>query len=344
MPRSSCFGREPEDFENARSKRSGTTRFPNVISFYTRENRKLLRLAEPEPGCWVNISPPFTHDELEAVAEQFAIPLDFLTDSLDVDERPRFEREDDSKLIVLSTPILNEQVEREDEAIYTTVPIGIITTIEHVITISAFESPVIEQFLENKVKGFVPSDERLFILQIMEQNVNRYLSCLKKLNIRRNLIEKELQHSSRNSELKQLLSVEKSLVYFVNGLSTNELLMMKMKRIDLIGAAKDEELADLMEDIIVDNAQALSMANVYTNILSGTMDAYSSIISNNLNRFINRLTVITVALAVPTLIASLLGMNIPNGMEESRWAFPMVLCSCLFFTMGLSWYMLRKGS
>ena len=314
-----------------------------MIAFYSREHRKLIRLAEPEPGCWVNISPPFTHDELEAVAEQFMIPLDFLTDSLDVDERPRFEREDEIKLILLSTPILNESVEREDEAIYTTVPIGIVVTIEHVVTISAFESPVIEQFLDNKVKGFVPSDEKLFVLQIMEQNVNRYLSCLKKLNIRRNLIEKELQNSSRNSELKQLLSIEKSLVYFVNGLSLNELLMMKMKRIDLLGISKDEDLADLMEDIIVDNSQALSMANVYTNILSGTMDAYSSIISNNLNQFINRLTVITVALAVPTLIASLLGMNIPNGMEGNHWAFPGVLIFCLFFTFGLSWYMLRKG-
>lgn len=300
-------------------------------------------MTEPEPGCWVNISPPFTHDELEAAAEQFQIPLDFLTDSLDVDERPRFEKEDDIKLILLSTPILNESVEREDEAIYTTVPIGIIVTIEHVVTISAFESPVIEQFLENKVKGFLPSDEKLFVLQIMEKNVDRYLSCLKKLNIRRNLIEKELQNSSRNSELKQLLSIEKSLVYFVNGLSLNELLMMKMKRIDLIGISKDEDLADLMEDIIVDNAQALSMANVYTNILNGTMDAYSSIISNNLNQFIQRLTVITVALAVPTLIASLMGMNIPNGMENSHWAFPGVLLFCVIFTFGLSWYMLRKG-
>jgi magnesium transporter len=313
-----------------------------MVSFYNRENRQLLRLKEPEAGCWVNISPPFTHDELEAAAEQFSIPLDFLTDSLDIDERPRFEREDDVRLVLLSTPILNEGTEREDEAIYTTVPIGIITTIEHVITISAFESPVIEQFLDNKVKNFDPTDERQFVLQIMETNVNRYLSCLKKLNIRRNLIEKELENSSQNSELKQLLSVEKSLVYFVNGLSLNELLMMKIKRIDLLGINKIEDLTDLFEDVIVDNAQALSMANIYTNILNGTMDAYSSIISNNLNQFINRLTVITVALAVPTLIASLLGMNIPNGMENNNWAFPMVLTACVLFTLGLSFYMFRR--
>jgi magnesium transporter len=313
-----------------------------MVSFYNRENRLLIRLQAPETGCWVNISPPFTHDELEAAAEKFSIPLDFLTDSLDIDERPRFEREDDVRLVLLSTPILNEGTEREDEAIYTTVPIGIVTTVEHVITISAFESPVIEQFLENKVKSFDPADERLFILQIMETNVNRYLSCLKKLNIRRNLIEKELENSSQNSELKQLLSIEKSLVYFVNGLSLNELLMMKIKRIDLLGINKNEDLTDLFEDIIVDNAQALSMANIYTNILNGTMDAYSSIISNNLNQFINRLTVITVALAVPTLVASLLGMNIPNGMETNNLAFPMVLTACVLFTLGLSFYMFRR--
>ena len=313
-----------------------------MIAFYTREGRQLVQLAEPEVGCWVNISPPFTHDELEAAAEQFQIPIDFLTDSLDIDERPRFEREDDVRLVLLATPILNEGMERDDEAIYTTVPIGIVLTIEHVVTISAFESPVIAQFLGNKVKGFAPADERSFVLQIMEQNVNRYLSCLKKLNIKRNLIEKELENSSRNTELKQLLSIEKSLVYFVNALSTNELLKMKMKRIDLLGIGKDEDLTDLFEDIIIDNSQALSMANVYTNILGGTMDAYSSIISNNLNQFINRLTVITVALMVPTLIASFLGMNIPNGMEQSHFAFPAVLLFCVVFTLALSWFMLRR--
>lgn len=145
-----------------------------------------------------------------------------------------------------------------------------------------------------------------FLIQLLEQNVYRFLTCLKKLDLRRNLIERELYHASRNKELKQLLSIEKSLVYILNSLSANDLLMMKMKRVDFLSIRSEEEKMDLFEDIIIDNGQALEMANVYSNILSGTMDTYASIISNNMNVTIHRLTLVTIFLAVPTLIASFL--------------------------------------
>ena len=149
-------------------------------------------------------------------------------------------------------------------------------------------------FLEDGLKNFNPQNDSLFILQIMEQNVFRFLTCLKQLNLKRNIIVKELYDSSRNKELRQLLSIEKSLVYFVNTLSSNELLKMKMKRTDLLRIKDNEALTDLFEDIIIDNSQALEMSNVYTNILNGTMEAYASIISNNLNVVIQRLTLITI--------------------------------------------------
>lgn len=313
-----------------------------VIRYYTREKRKLVELTEPDPGCWVHLTPPFAPDELEDFARRFEFDHVFLTDSLDLDERARYERDEDIRFILINTPVKNHNAQEENEAYFITVPIGIILTIEHVITISAFETPVLDKFLENNVRNFNPVDEKNFVLQILEQNVYHFLSCLKTLNLRRNRIEKELMHSSRNSDLRQLLAIEKSLVYFVNSLNANELLKMKMKRTDFLHINGDEDMTELFEDIIIDNSQALSMANVYTNILNGTMDAYSSIISNNLNVVIHRLTIITVVLMVPTLISSFFGMNIPNGIPESPTAFYATIVLTGIITGGLYWVMQRR--
>lgn len=301
----------------------------------------MRRLEEPAPGCWISIMPPFNKEELEEFSQRYEIPIDFLTDPLDLDERSRYEREEDVRLIIVNTPLLNE-LEEEIDAIFITVPVGIILTPDYIFTITSFENPILKRFADGKVKNFDPEDERLFVLQIFEQTVVRYLNCLKQLNLKRNMIEQELYDSSRNKELKQLLSIEKSLVYFVNSLSANELLKMKMKRSDLLNIRNDEDLTDLFEDIIIDNSQALEMANVYTNILNGTMDAYSSIISNNLNLVIQRLTLITIMLMVPTLVASFYGMNVGLPFQDSRYAFPIILLIAMVISLLLGWYFLRK--
>jgi magnesium transporter len=295
-----------------------------MIRYYAKPERQIVEMDDLYSACWVNISPPFNQDELEYLAQELDIPLDFLTDSLDIDERSRYEREDDLRLIVLNTPILNT-LEGENSAIYITAPIGIILTPDHIVTIAAFENPILQKFLSNKVRYFNPSDQALFVLQIMEQNVYRFLNCLKDLNLKRNLLEQELYDSSRNKELHQLLSIEKSLVYFVTSLSSNELLKMKMKRTDFLLIRSDEDKADLFDDIIIDNSQALEMANTYTNILSGTMDAFAAIISNNLNIVMKRLTSITIILMVPTLVASMFGMNVVNGFEKAPYAFVSII-------------------
>ena len=312
-----------------------------MIRYYSKVNGQLTELQNPEPSCWINISPPFSHEELEAVALQFDVPLDFLTDSLDIDERSRYEIEEEVRLIVVNTPILNEH-EEENEAIYITVPIGIILTVDSIITIASQENPVLELFLNNKVKNFNPADEKLFVLQILEQNVYRFLTCLKKLNLKRNLIEKELYDSSRNKELRQLLNIEKSLVYFVNTISSNELLKMKMKRTDFLHLRSDEFTTDLFEDIIIDNSQALEMANVYTNILNGTMEAYASIISNNLNVVIQRWTMVTIILMVPTLVASLYGMNVALPFEGNKNAFVYIFLFSIVISLLLAMWFRRK--
>jgi magnesium transporter len=315
-----------------------------MIQYYAKSEGKLRQLQSAETGCWINVSAPIAREEVLELAEKYAIPIDFLTDPQDIDERARHEREDDMRLIILNSPVLNNNIDKDTQAIYMTIPLGIIITIDHVITISAFENPVIEQFLEDRVKNFDPSDDKLFVLQILAQNIQRYLNGLKQLNYKRNVIEKELYASSRNMEIKQLLSIEKSLVYFVNSLYAIELLAMKMKRIDFLHIREDEDKMDLFEDIIIDNSQALDMAKVYTDILGGTMDAYASIISNNLNIVMKRLTTITIVLMVPTLIASFFGMNvkIPFFNTDHPMAFFIIVLISLIMSILTSWFFRKK--
>ena len=313
-----------------------------MTRYYHIEDGRLIELDKPVLSCWINVAPPFEDNELEVLADELSIPIDFLTDSLDIDERSRYEREDDVRLVLVNTPMLNE-IDTENEAMYITAPIGIILTQDHVLTIGPHENPIIQRFIDGRVKGFDPANEQMFVLQIFEQNVLRFMDSLKKLNLKRNVIEKELYDSSRNSELKQLLRIEKSLVYFVNALGSNELLKIKIKRTDFLRLGENEEEADFFEDVIIDNGQALSMANIYANILSGTMEAYTSIVSNNLNTFIQRLTVITIILMVPTLVSSFFGMNVKIPFESIPGAFYIVLLISGLASLLLVWFFRRKN-
>jgi len=304
-------------------------------------NRKVEKIDAPESGCWINIHPPIAKGEIETFAKTHQIELDFLQDSLDIDERSRYEKEEDVRLILVNAPTLNNSAP-ENESLYLTVPIGIISTPDNIVTISSHERTVLKRFKKGKVKNFDPMNQQKFVLQIFEQIVQDYLVCLKKLNKKRNEVEKELYDSSRNKELRNLLSIEKSLVYFVNSLSANDMLKLKMKRTDFLGIRNDEELTDLFEDIIIDNSQALEMSNVYTNILNGTMEAYASIISNNLNMVIQRLTLVTIILMVPTLVASLYGMNVPLPFKNSEYSFYFIVIFSLVISALLAWFFRRK--
>lgn len=299
-----------------------------MISYFQKQDGTLKEV-EVADAQWIHVTAPLDHAELKALAEQEEIPLDFLTDSLDIDERSRYEREDDVKLIVINAPVINTD-EKESDALYITAPIGIIIKPDRIITITASESLVIEKFLKMRVKSFNPADFKHFVLLIFEKTVWQYLDVLKKLNLKRNVIEKELYHSSRNRELKQLLKIEKSLVYMLNSLSDNDLLKQKIKRTDFLNIRELEAHQDLFEDIIIDNSQALEMANVHTNLLNGVMEAYASIISNNLNVVIHRLTTITIVLMVPTIVFSFYGMNVKLPFDDfSGTAYLLILLSLI---------------
>lgn len=200
---------------------------------------------------------------------------------------------------------------------------------------------MLDLFLENKLKNFEPSNIEKFILQIMEQNVYRFIACLKKLNLKRNMLEQELYSSSRNSELWQMLRIEKSLVYFVNSLKANELLKVKMKRIDFLGLGLSEDLEEIFEDLIIDNSQALEMSNVYTIITSSTMETFASIISNNANEDIQRLTFFTILLMVPSIITSFFGMNVELPFAHNSYSYIFIIIFSIVIGYGLV-YVLRR--
>ena len=281
---------------------------------------KLTRCPDLIANSWTHIAPPLSMSELEALSERLHIPLDFFTDSLDIDERSRIETEDDIKLLVINSPILNDAVSQEP-TLYITVPMGIIICPQHLITISSYPNPAINYFIEHKHKSFNYANHSLFILKILEQNIIEYLRSLKDINVRRNILEQEIYESYRNQDLMKFLNLEKSLVYFATALSSTAMMLVKLKRNDLLQVKYHEDLADLLEDIMIDTHQAQEMANLYAKILGETSDALSAMIANKLNIVIQRLTLVTLVLMLPTVVASFYGMNVPLPFQDNNYAF-----------------------
>lgn len=314
-----------------------------MIKIYKKINAPVVELDHPEPDCWINISRPFNKENLQGLSAELDIPDDFLMDSIDINEKSRYERDEDVKLIVINTPIHNtEDNDIDSDSLYICIPVGIILMVDKIITISSYPNPLMEWFERTVVKDLNSSDRERFVLKILERNVAYFTHYLKEINRRIAEIEKELYNSSRNEELNKLLDIQKSLVYFVNDLRANELVMMKMQRTDFLGIKEDPDAEDLVNDIVIDNSQALEMANVYTNILNGTMDVFASIISNNLNNVMRRLTSVTIVLMVPTLVASFYGMNVKLPLTGLNVAFPIVVGISLLLSIIIAWVFMRK--
>jgi len=309
-----------------------------MIQYFKNINQQTIKIDGPENGAWVNVLPPLKQEEFTQLSEQLSIPIDFLTDSLDIDERTRFEEEDNVRLIVIKTPVENNSF-NDSDAYYITIPICIILTHNQIVTVNSFENPAIKKFL-NTFQNRHPDKRNMMVLKVFEKVVQDFMAHLKEINQRRNILEQKLYIANRNEQLLQLMRIQKSLVYFVTALRSNELLFMKLERTNFLGLNEDEK--EYLEDLIVDNAQALEMANIYTNILSSTLDAFASIIANNQNEVLKRLAVITIVLTFPVLIASLFGMNVPSGFEHSPYAFYIVAFLSFTVSIVVGWYFLRK--
>ncbi len=309
-----------------------------MIQYFKNIDQKTVEIDHLEKGVWVNISPPLKSEEFSELAASLDIPADFLTDSLDIDERSRFEEDDNVKLIVIKTPTENNSF-NESDAYYITIPICIILTHNQIVTVNSFDNPAIKKFLTT-FQNRDAEQKNMMVLKIFEKITQAYMQYLKEINQRRNLMEQKLYASSRNEELVELMKIQKSLVYFVTALKSNEMLLMKIARTNFLKL--NEEESELLEDLIVDISQGLEMANIYTNILSSTLDAFASIIANNQNQVLKRLAVITIVLTFPVLIASIFGMNVKSGFESSKYAFYIVVFLSLGIALIIGWYFFRR--
>lgn len=286
------------------------------------QTNKTEESQEYKKGSWINMTAP-TDDEIKKVCSKLKISEDFLRYPLDSEEKARVDIDEEEKtiLFIVDVPV----IEKEDkEKVYSTMPIGmLVVRDDFFITISLKQNKVISDL--EKLKDIYTYKKSRLILQIFYKNAEYYLNQLKKINKETEVAESVLKTSLKNKELLKMLSLEKSLVYFTTSLKANEIVMEKTLRGKIIKLYDEDE--DILEDAIIENKQAIEMSKIYSDILNGTMDAYASIISNNLNGVMKFLTSITIILAIPTMIASYWGMNVdvPMQFSHSPWAFYIVV-------------------
>ena len=300
------------------------------------ETNKTVEIDEIKKGCWINMVSP-TDTEIKKVCKSVKIEEDFIRYSLDYEEKARIdiEDEDNTILFIIDVPILDKE---NNETIHTTLPLGIIVVRDdYFITVSLKQTRVISDLKQNSIVTYKKSRS---ILQIFYKNSELFLRELKKINKEKEVAEKELNTSMRNKELLKMLNIEKSLVYFTTSLKSNELVMEKTMKGRIIKLYEEDE--DILEDAIIENKQAIEMAKTYSDILSGTMDTYASIISNNLNIVMKFLTLVTIVLAIPTLLFSMWGMNVELPFQHNPYGFLWILGITIVITLIVIWWFKKK--
>jgi magnesium transporter len=304
-----------------------------MITIRTPGDQGLVQIQDASRHSWVDARNVDKNDLLR-LEKDFGIAGELLADIMDIDEQSRIEKEDDYTVIILRLPFHDNTF----EVAHFTVPLGIILFSDRIVTVCQRSSDALDDLANNRIRGLDIRNKSAFVLNLLGRAAFTYLKALKELNKRTAIIERELQKSVKNYELIQLLSIQKSLVYFTTSIKTNELLLEKLQKSSLIHFKEDEK--ELLEDVLTENKQAIEMANIYSSILTGTMDAFASVISNNLNIVMKRLTTVSIVLMIPTLISSLYGMNVEMPFQHTAFAFPGILGICLL-AAGLGGLLLR---
>lgn len=289
-----------------------------MLSIYKTINGQMTKLDAIQDGCWVNLINP-SEDELNTVAATLNVEPTFLRAALDEEEASRIDTEDGQTMIIIDVPA----VEKGEAVVYSTLPLGIIVTAKHIITVCLKESSIIKDFQDGVVKNAETQKRTSFILYMLLQVAKRFLQYLKQIDKIYNYMERQLYKSQRNKELIQLLDLEKSLVYFNTSLKANEVTLEKILRGRIITLYEEDH--DLLEDVLIEVRQAIEMANIYSSIISGMMDAFASVISNNLNVIMKVLTSITILLTIPNIIFGFYGMNVAGLPLDQFWWFPLVI-------------------
>ncbi len=290
-----------------------------MITYLKTENNRLVALDTLQDGCWVNVVSP-TEQEIAYLVETLGLDMGFVRSALDEEETSRIEAEGEQTLVIVDVPIAEKH--SENTIVYSTMPIGVVITDRVIFTISLKESAVITEIAGNMVRNVQTHLRTRFFLTLMLRIAMRYLQYLKQIDKISNIMEQQLHKSLKNKELIQLLGLEKSLVYFSTSLKADDLTLEKILRGRFIKLYEEDK--ELLEDVLIEIKQAIEMAGIYSDVLTGMMDAYASLISNNLNIVMKVLTSITIVMAIPTIISSFYGMNV-SGLPFPNFWFPIGL-------------------
>lgn len=291
---------------------------------------------EWQPRCWIRVSNP-TADEMTQLEERWQVPLDFVHDAEDADERPRLDTEDGWLLTLVRIP--GRETDEDGEVVFTTRPLAILIRDDVCITVGFFPSEVLSDFIAWSNRKHQPERQRHdLLLSILLSSSVWYLKYLKQMSTMMNAAEERLEKHVDNDELQKLMGLGKYLIYFINSLRGNELLLLRLrKHLRLI-----EHDEDLFDDVEIETQQAYDTAMIYSNILERQQSGYSSIIGNNMNVIMRTLTVITIILMVPTGIAGYYGMNVPNGMESWAWGFPLAIVLSIVLSIVIYYYLKKR--
>ncbi|HNU97053.1 MAG TPA: magnesium transporter CorA family protein, partial [Candidatus Syntrophosphaera thermopropionivorans] len=293
-----------------------------MVQYFKVQEQRFVPAMSPNEAFWIHLDNP-DDEEIKQLIERFNLEEDYITDLQDADENSRMEYDGGAVLIILRVPLYYRH--RSATIPFATAPLGIIAVQDKLITVSFFDTEVLTQYLEGKHKPFNITQQS-FLLQIALRTAIYFLKFLKEIIRRSNNIETELYQSMRNKEITRLLRLEKSLVYFSTSLQSNEIILERMQRSRWLNQDPDAE--DMIEDVIIENRQAIEMTEVHSSILSSMLDAFASIISNNLNIRMKFLTSVSIVLMIPTLVASIWGMNVDLPLKKNEYAF--------FILMGFS--------
>ena len=306
-----------------------------MLEFYKTFGTETKKIDKPEPGSWISAIAP-TEEEKNYLIEEMGLLPEFVKSSLDADESSHIDYDEDynQTLVIVDYPSAEEVEDGYDKNMlqYTTLPLGIVIMKGYVVTISLYENLNIDDMAQGRIKGVNTDLKTRFLLLLLLRISQRYLIYLRQIDRISSRTEQRLHKSMQNKELIQMLGLEKSLVYFSTSLKTDEITLNKIMRGKAIKLYDEDQ--DLLDDVLIEIHQAIEMCNIYSNILSGTMDAFASVISNNLNIVMKVLTVITIVMAIPNIIFSFYGMNVA-GLPFPQWWFPtgLAIVACIIATI-----------
>ena len=310
-----------------------------MIKIFRTIDGAIHQVNEAQEGCWIAMINPTATEILEMAAE-YGIEQDDLRAPLDEEERSRIAFEDNYVMILVDVPIIEE---RNDKDWFGTIPMSVVLTDDIIFTVCLEDTPVLSAFMDGRIRNFFTYKKTRFILQILYKNATMYLHYLRIIDKKSEIVEEKMHGSTRNEELMELMELEKSLVYFTTSLRSNEVVLEKLMKSDSINHYPEDE--DLLEDVIIENKQAIEMANIYSGILSSMVDAYASVISNNMNSIMKFLTTVTIVLTIPTMIFSAYGMNLKSvGMPfaDGDWGFAVVILMSLILSLVVAFIFLKK--